>query len=295
MSNNVESFESFGSDQQIAAHQAGLVRVVLEGQSDVGLFSRYWFGSMRETFEFIEAGHLVVGSGCTAVRAAVAHSLNADGVPAVGIVDRDSLFRERRWDLLFGVDDVKFATEVQTLDVYVASLWEVEAFMLEPHLFADWVYGSHRTPPGSPADCAAALGRALFECELLLEVASFFAAAHAEGLSYGDSHFRGEPLVTVKAACAAKLATLSAPSQSVAAQVDALVAAVRNSRPASEADRLTFYLRYVDTKRLLVRLFNALNVRDHSQWVLPPMQSMSNRRPAELETFLRNVETRYSA
>jgi hypothetical protein len=295
MSDNVESFESFGSDQQIAAHQAGLVRVVLEGQSDVGLFSRCWFGSMRETFEFIEAGHLVAGSGCTAVRAAVAHSLNTDGVPAVGIVDRDSLFRERRWDLLFGVDDVKFAADVQTTDVYVASLWEVEAYMLDPDLFSDWVYGSHRAPPGPPAECAAALGRALSECEFLLDVASFFAAAHAEGLSYGDSHFRGQPLAAVKATCAAKLTTLSAPSQSVAAQVDALVAEVRNSQPASEAERLTFYLRYVDTKRLLIRLFHALNVHDHSQWVLPPMQSRSNRRPAELELLLKAVETRYAA
>jgi hypothetical protein len=291
---NVESFDNFDSDLQIAAHQAGLVRVVLEGKSDVDLFTQFWFGSMRETFEFVEAGHLVAGTGCTAVRVAVDHSLNVDHVPAVGIVDRDSLFRERRWDLLFGVDDAKFAADVQAGEVYVASLWEVEAYMLEPELLSKWVSGSHRTPPGPQAECETALTRTLSECEFLLEIASYFAAVHVEGLSLSDSYFRGQSLAKAKATCAEALAKLSPPSQAVAARVEALVAEVRNCLPVGEAEQLRFLLQYVDTKRLMIRLFQALKVHDGSHWTIPHMQALSNKRPPELEAFLKTVENRYA-
>lgn len=291
---NVESFDNFDSDLQIAAHQAGLVRVVLEGKSDVDLFTQFWFGAMRETFDFVDAGHLVAGTGCTAVRVAVDHSVNVDGVPAVGIVDRDSLFRDRRWDLLFGVDEAKFAADAQVGSIYVASLWEVEAYMLEPDLLPKWVSGSHRIPPGPQAECEAALARTLSECEFLLQVASFFAAAHAEGVSLSDSYFRGESLEKAKVTCAEALAKFSVHSQTVAVQVEALVAEVRNRRPASEAEQLRFLLRYVDTKRLMIRLFNALKVHDGSHWTIPHMQALSNRRPAELEAFLKTIEQVYA-
>lgn len=295
MSANVESFDSFDSDLQIAAHQAGLVRVILEGKSDVDLFEQYWFSSMRETFDFLEAGRLVNASGCTAVRAAVHHSLNVDHVPAVGIIDRDSLFREKRWDLLFEVDEAKFSADLQAAEVYVASLWEIEAYMLEPDLLAKWVSGSHRSPPGPQAECDNALARTISECEFLLEIASFFAAAHVEGMSINESYFRGVSLEAAKATCAQKLATLSAESQSIAAQVNALVTTVRNHRPTGDVEQLRFMLRYVDTKRLIIRLFHSLKVHDGSHWTIPHMQALSNRRPAEFEAFLNAVEGRYLA
>lgn len=295
MTNNVASFESFDSDQQIAAHQSGLVRVVLEGSTDVELFSRFWFSSMRDSFEFVDASHLGMGTGCTAVRAAVLQSLNVDKVPAVGIVDRDSLFREARWDFLFSVDDAHFQASVQTPEVYVATLWEVEAYMLDPHLFAQWVYSSHKKPPGSVADGEAALGRALAECEPLLEAASFFAAAHIDGVACNNFYFRGEPLEKIKDSCKAKIAALSADGQKVATRVDALIEGVRKNQPVDDAERLIFLLRYIDTKRLLVRLFFALNLNDDTHWVLPPLQHAGNRRPVEFETLLNGVEARYAA
>lgn len=294
MSNNVASFQSFDSDWQIAAHQAGLVRIVLEGPSDVDLFSRFWFCTMRESFEFIDASHLTTGAGCTAVRAAVTRSLDVDKVPAVGIVDRDSLFREARWDLLFSVNDAQFATDVQTPEVYVTSLWEVEAYMLEPNLLADWVFASHKKPPGSAVDCAAALGRALTECELLLDAASFFAAAHVAGVPCSNSHFRSESSAKVKEACENKIAALSAENQAVAMRVNELIAEVRKNQPTGDAERMIFFLRYIDTKRLLIRLFHALNLKDDTHWMLPTIQLAGNRRPAELERLLKTVIDRFA-
>lgn len=287
MSVNIESFDNFDSDQQIAAHQSGLVRVVLEGQNDVNLFSRFWFVSMLETFDFVEAGHVVGGSGCTAVQTAVQYSLQIDHVPAFGIIDGDNLFRVKEWSSLFAVNERHPATA--PLDVYVASLWEIEAYMLEPDLFAMWVYGSHRSAPGSKAECDSALTRALLECDFLLEMAPFFAAAHAEGEQINQAcylNIRAEAPEAARQDSAQKLAGFSPASQFVAQTVDTLVAAVRSNSPNGEADRLRFLLRYVDTKRLLIRLFEILKVSRNSHWVMPTLQMQSNRRPVEFENYL---------
>lgn len=295
MNDNVISFDNFDSEQQIGAHQAGLVRVVLEGQTDVILFRRFWFSKLLDTFDFVEASHVAGGAGCTAVRAAVAKSRDVDGVPAVGIMDRDNLFREGRWELLFAVDDAHFASEVYTADVYVTSLWEVEAYLLQPDLLAHWVAGSYREPPGPEAECERALTRALGECEVLLAAASFFAAVHATGEACKAAYFRGESLERVETRCADKFMSASEDYKKVALCVKDLVAGVLAKQAGSEADRLLFLLRYVDTKRLLIRLFHTLHVRDDTHWTLATLMHNGGRRPAELERFLTDVATRVVA
>ena len=94
---NVQSFDSFADDEQIAAHQLGLPRVVLEGKSDVELFREYWFTRLTEEFDFISANDLGCGEGCTAVEKAVTLSRERDNIPAYGFIDRDWFFRQRKW------------------------------------------------------------------------------------------------------------------------------------------------------------------------------------------------------
>ena len=55
---NIVSFDEYADDRQIAAHQLGLPRVVLEGRSDLNLFKEYWFTKQRESLEFICADDL---------------------------------------------------------------------------------------------------------------------------------------------------------------------------------------------------------------------------------------------
>jgi hypothetical protein len=295
MSANIQSFDNFDSDQQIEAHQSGLVRVVLEGKTDVDLFRQYWFGSFQESFDFLEAGRLVNGSGCTAVRLAVEQSLQVDRVPAIGIVDRDSLFREQRWDLLFEVNDAAFAANAQTPHVHVASLWEIEAYVFDADLLPKWVSGSHRTPPGSPAECDSALPRAIAQCEFLLDLAPFFAASHVEGHAVTVSYFRHTALDAAKATSAERLQGFSAAGRLAAQTVQSFVDRIRLHGPADSAERLAFLLRYVDTKRLMIRLFQVLKVHDDSHWTIPHMQSLSNRRPQEFERLLQNVLRHYES
>lgn len=295
MSANVESFDNFNTDAQIAAHQSGLIRVILEGKADLNLFEQLWFNSKLDTFEFMQSSQLVKGSGCTAVKSAVEYSINKDGIPAAGIVDRDSLFRGHKWDILFEVDHNKFLADTTASDMHVASLWEVEAYMLEPDLLKDWVYGSHKTPPGSAAECASALARTILECEFLLSVSSFFAGSHADAKNIPDAYFQSDGHEIAQKICTQKCSGLSAQGQEVATKVTALIENILQSCPTTEPEKLRFFLRYIDTKRLLNRLYVTLNVRENSHWTLPPLQVANNKRPAELEELLKQIETKYAA
>ena len=199
---NVASFEEYESVQQIAAHQAGLVRVVLEGDTDVKLFKRFWFGNRHDVFDFVEAKALVVGAGCTAVAAAVSQSI-AEGVPAIGIVDRDTLFRNKEWTLLFDANATALNQEWSTTGVYTASLWEVEAYLIQPDLLADWVGAVYKAPPAPTEKCALAVQQIIEGCKFILAAAHYFAALHVEGIAaQKPGTFSDQTLASLNAACA---------------------------------------------------------------------------------------------
>jgi hypothetical protein len=295
MNDNVESFDEYDTDLQIAAHQAGLVKVVLEGTTDVDLFKRFWFSDMLDAFEFVDAKALVGGTGCKAVREAVEKSQTTLLVPTAGIVDRDSLFAESRWELLYTIDDERFDREARTDDVFVTSFWEIEAYMLDPDLLNKWVIAHHVPPPGSAAKADRALSVCLAECDVLLNAASCFAALHSSGEAANAALYLGQNATRVAAACAQKIATLSAESQAVAQRTSELIGEVLRERPADDRARFLFSLRYVDTKRLIKRLIGALNVGNDTHWVLPLIQLESRRKPPELEKFLQELKGRYLA
>ncbi|MGN6228956.1 MAG: hypothetical protein ACTHNM_16150 [Dyella sp.] len=293
MATDVLSFDEFESSQQIAAHQSGLIRVILEGQTDVELFRRYWFVPFLEAFDFKEADHIVNKAGCTGVAAAVRYSIDHDGVPAIGIVDRDTLFRQRRWDVLYETDEQAFQVATRDNDVFVASRWEVEAYMLDPDLLARWVGANHKKPPASQNDRDMALSRALLECDFLIEISPFLAEAHTAGRSVSDHQFVGESKEKAIAECEAAIAASTADGQTAAAQVKARLGALKAVMPADDADRFRFALQYVDTKRLLVRLVSALQLTPKTHFNLMELQLAMARRPAELEGFLRDAKGRY--
>lgn len=293
MAADVVSFDEFDSDHQIAAHQSSLIRVVLEGQTDVILFGRYWFLPLLEVFDFKEASHIQGKAGCTGVADAVRFSIDHDGVPAIGIVDRDTLFRQKLWDVLYEVDEAAFEAATRDADVFVASRWEVEAYMLEPDLLANWVGGSHKQPPASQAECDMALPRALIECDFLLEVSPFLAEAHTMHRKIGELHFVGQPLDVVKGLCDAAIVASSPEGQRAAEQVSARIDALKQAMPADDAERFRFALRYVDTKRLLSRLPGALQVTAKTHFNLIELQAAQSRRPPELAGFLDEARQRY--
>ena len=293
MSENVASFEFFETEAQIAAHQSGLIHIVLEGKTDVKLFRQHWFSHRLDTFEFVEAGRVATASGCTGVADGVVKCAQ-QGIHAIGIVDRDILFRQKNWNLLFSLDAAALNPDLLATKVYVTSLWEVEAYLLEANQLSDWVRATHRHPPGAEDICQRALIDILAACELLLSITFFFAAQHEQGTSMPEGMFCDQAPTQIQAECSAQLAASTPAAQRVAAKVNELVDIVRRVQPASDADKLQFLLQYVDTKRLFKRLTHMLEIGEGAHWVLAAFMKREGRRPSELENLLSQVETQFA-
>jgi hypothetical protein len=70
---------------------------------------------------------------------------------------------------------------------------------------------------------------------------------------------------------------------------------IRAAAPIAAEERLQFLLRYVDTKRLLLRLKKRLGLREGAHWGLGVQMSRSGDRPQELEEFLTATAQRFAA
>ncbi|MDR6875007.1 hypothetical protein J2Y55_006048 [Bosea sp. BE125] len=277
---NVVSFDAFDSVQQIGAHQMGLPRIVLEGQDDVKFFEN-WFRDMAHTVVFVEASEIGAGGGCTSVPTAVVHSRQTDNIPAIGIVDRDTLFRKKSWSLLFTHDEDAFRA-VHSDEVFTASLWEVEAYLLRPDLLPDWVAIRSHTLPAPAALCEGALQAAVEECEALLDAAPAFAAAHAHRVRAEEGWGANLSHAELGSQCAHWFAEAVGGQGGVVAAVTALVVTVRANAPADLAQKLVYYLRYVDTKRLLMRLNSRLGMKGNAHWALKTLMARDGYKPQEL-------------
>jgi len=289
---NVAELQSFASADQFLAHARGLPRVILEGRSDVDLF-KSWFEDLQSEFDFIAAEEIGPAGGCTGVQPAVRLSWDQD-IPALGIVDRDYLHRSHRWELLFAVDHEAIADASEDPDVAVASLWEIEAYLLAPELLSLWVGVTRSTPPASSAERAAALGRAVEECEALLDATPFFASGHAAGERFSERYFHGDQAARIAEVCRTALEAAPADRQATAEEIQDHVSALRAAAPAENADRLRFYLRYVDTRRLLARLEHRLGLNAHAHHALSVLMKERGLKPTEFEALLQTAGERFS-
>lgn len=291
MADNVVSFETFDNELQISTTQSEMPQIVLEGGEDVVLFKR-WFFDHLDRFEFVQAANLGVGAGCTAVREAVSRLLER-GVQAYGLQDRDRLFREQEWAILFSVDDAEFAGATEEDNSAVNSLWEIEAYVIVPELIPSWVRSHHRNPPASQAECDAAIPKIVEECEHLLRAQCWLATAHRCGVRVPDGKYCDRTPAQFTTHCAAELAGFVDPDDT-AAEIQAHVDAVLAHAPAAPAERLRWFLRYVDTKRLMLRLSHRLRLGSAAhKWVLLEFMSLRGLRPVELEERLDAVSKKF--
>ncbi len=289
---NVQSFDSFEDDDQIAAHQLGLRRIVLEGKSDVELFREYWFTRLTEEFEFLSASDLGCGDGCMAVKEAVNVSRERDGIPAYGFVDRDWLFREKKWDAMFSADGQEFLAAVQGNEsVYTTLLWEVEAYLLEPDLIPELARGHTNRGFGAAPTAANALDIAVEELEHMLRAQRLFAVAHENDKGYGDKHFLDRDGDGLHQACDDELDQF-ATGRERAAEFEARIQGILDAAPASKPDRIRYLLRYVNTKRFIHRLVRRLSLYPEIRGFLATVMHNAGRQPAELRQRLDEIRAR---
>ncbi len=293
MSDNVVPFDSFENDLQISTFQSETPRVVLEGGDDVSLF-KIWFFNYLDRLEFVQAANLGVGAGCTAVRAAV-EKLRDQGVRAFGLSDRDRLFRSADWATLFSVDDDTFLHATEDDYVAVNSLWEIEAYLIHPDLIPDWVSSTHRKAPVSDGEVDAALARTLKECEALLQAQPWLATAHRCGEHVPDGKYCQRSADEFASDCEKELDGIE-DTDATATTIKLHVAKVLENAPTSPNLRILWLLRYVDTKRLMLRLQHHLQLANvKHKWLLAQFMKARGLRPLELENRVHSLSVRLNS
>ena len=284
--NNVAAFDEFDSDLDIDAHSRGLPRIVLEGMTDVWLFRDIWFTNYLAKFDFVPASLLADGDGCTAVPAAVNKSWDME-IPAFGILDRDVYFRRKVWDALYEPQEQRFRDFEANDNLFVSELWEIEAHLILPDLLEAWVIGCSRDAVRYGHLATGALDRALTQCDILFEAAPYLAGMHADGK--GTSGCFGEhDIEHVREICANGLQGLSEEARAQAGQVQAHIAALREVAPTEPAARLRYFLKFIDTKRLLNRLRAVLrlNPQHDTQQMLAAFMRQAAQEPQEFTRHL---------
>lgn len=292
---NVASFDEFDTDLEIDAHSRGLPRIVLEGMTDVWLFRDVWFTRYLTKFEFIPASRLTAGDGCTAVPAAVEKSWGMH-IPAFGILDRDIYFRRKAWHVLYEQEEVRFRAFEASDELFVSEFWEIEAHLILPDMLEPWVIGCSRDPVQFGHLAAGALQRAIAQCDVLFEAAPYLAAMHADGKASTGS-FGELSVEQVREICERGLEGLSEAANEQAQLVAEFIRLVRDAAPDEPAERLRYFLKFIDTKRLLNRLRAVLRLHpahDNHQ-MLAGFMRQSAREPREFACHLDQLAERVSS
>lgn len=133
----------------VDAKYEGGIKVFLESAEDVRIFSEHWFSNKQDKLRFVSAeGEQSGGGGCKVVITKVEEA-NNQKIKAYGIVDRDVLLADAKFDLFWETDDVKFhAEQPYGENIHVLGRWELENYLLQPEAFA---YEVSRRISRSPA------------------------------------------------------------------------------------------------------------------------------------------------
>lgn len=123
----------------VDAKYEGGVKVFLESAEDVRIFSEHWFSHKQDKLRFVSAEGEQSGGGgggCNAVIIKVGEA-NKQNIQAYGIVDRDVLLADAKFDLFWETDDDIFHTaKPYGENIHVLRRWELENYLLQPEAFA---------------------------------------------------------------------------------------------------------------------------------------------------------------
>ena len=271
------------SSPQLVSEYRGKVIVFLEGETDVNLFRNYWFKHRLDKLDFTEPK---AGFGCVGVVDNV-KDFRRNGIAAFGLVDRDKLQADQKWDLAWETDDTAFsAARPYGSHVWVTCYWEIESYLIEPSVIEAYV--SHRAKGRAPRPQAEADAACLSHAEALIPHAALNAAKQKHGESAcGDgqtSHLSSRQEVEQEWE---RLKESGKISQEVWADyLEALPRVEAFATGATPRERLTGLLRGINGKAMLHRIQWMHKLHDDPTFFLADMICRNDATPLELRSFV---------
>ncbi len=264
------------------------VRVYVESSEDRDVLEK-WFPDDLGKIIFLSADHgNAGGGGCQAVCKEISNSKQAD-IQAAGIVDRDKLFTDKNWDLLWEIDDQIFrVAQPYGAEIHVLLRWELENYLLEPAALQRVLSDAKH---GKPSPILSQIENDLLQhCDTLVPVIAASALLHLQGHEslgdgYGSKWTRLEIEKDLTTQCLSKRMA-SLPDWQNALQLNQEHVSNFDVPTASTHERLSAFLRIVDGKRLIERIKAQHGVQIELRGFLSRSIKDLNMVPLELADFV---------
>lgn len=273
---------------------SGVPVIYVESEEDRYIYGECWFQSQLSRLEFLSVGDRSVDnafSGCKAVVEAVQEEASSGNV-SWGIVDRDAVMSQERWDLVHETDDKRFdQSQAFGPRIKVLRRWEMESYLVDAELLEQ-----HRTQKEMTQSRPAheVWDELLGDCQALIPHAALNAVHHhckTPGLGDGrtdgfksradvDEKLVGNVLASLKKAyphCDAVYAEHLA-------RVEAF-----DAISASSDQRVQGLLRRVHGKAVLSRFKKRHKINDDFRGQLAAQIKAAGRVPKELDEFVQLV------
>ena len=268
------------------------VFVYLESKTDFNILADRLFFDMEGSLEFVPTDSMYESGGCAAVMKAVEEG-RKEGIAAFGILDRDVLLRERKWDCLWETDDLKFQAKKNFgSHIFTLLRWEIENYLLDPEqietILAD--KGPEPRPLKSAGEAASEL---LGHLEALTPVAAANAVLHENGLKQLAFGFcvAAKRKADVQKQVEEQIER-NVPDAFNEDRLNHFLEKVEKFRPSNESDPgkvIEGLLRIVDGKRAFYRINRMYRIKDEIIFMLARRIRENGHIPDELEDLVESL------
>lgn len=271
------------SSPQLVSEYRSKTVVFLEGETDVNLFRNYWFKHRLDKLDFTEPQD---GIGCTGVVDSV-RNYRLQGIPAFGLVDRDKLLADEKWNLLWETDDETFnQAQPYGAHVQVTRYWEIESYLIDPMVIEAHV--SHCEKGRAPRPDAEALAECLAHAEALIPHTALNAAKQKNGDgACGDGQTSKFPTRVEVEREWQRLKDAGEISSDVWNDYEAAIPKVEAfSGTGDTAHRLRALLRVINGKAMLHRILHKYRLGSDHTFLLAEALRAKNAIPPELRDIV---------
>ena len=174
------SFKDIGDSKSVSSKYSGRAIIYLESQEDYQIFFERWFYDEGEFIEFISSDS-GSGGGCTNVIKNVEDDRQKD-ITSFGIVDRDALMQQQKWEELWETDDSKYkGYRPFGKNIHLLCRWEIENYLFDIDeieiLLADIGEGA----PRKTREQSVVIDELLEHCDALIPIVAYNVLLHKKG------------------------------------------------------------------------------------------------------------------